>query len=227
MKAAPGALRAKGLVQTDGTTIVMPPLDTVRPAPSPQEPSLDYQSAFEFSPTAVALSRNRVIVDCNLKMQDMFRAQREALIGQSFEVLYPSQAEFERTGVRISACLGSSGGGHYADERVMRRPGDRSLFWCQVSGHALDRSRPHAACIWSFEDLSATRPIAVELTPREREIGALLVEGLTSKVAAKRLGLSPRTVEIYRSRLMRKHGVETSTGLVRMLLRDRSEGPGD
>jgi PAS domain S-box-containing protein len=182
--------------------------------------SLDYRSAFEFSPVAVALSRDRIIVDCNLKLLAMFRTQREALIGRSFETIYPSREEFERTGIRIVAALSESGEGCYSDERVMRRPGDGSLFWCHVSGYALDRSRPHAACIWSLEDLSATRPLDVDLTPREREIGALLVEGLTSKLAAKRLGLSHRTVEIYRSRLMRKHGVETATGLVRKLMHD-------
>jgi PAS domain S-box-containing protein len=190
------------------------------PSPHPEELPLDYRSAFEFSPTAVALSRDRVIVDCNLKLLDMFRTQREALVGRSFELLYPSREEFDRMGPRILAALRQTGEGRYADERVMRRCGDRSRFWCRVSGYALDRARPHAACIWSFEDLSDTRPIDVELTPREREIGALLVEGLTSKLAAKRLGLSHRTVEIYRSRLMRKHGVDTATGLVRKLMRD-------
>jgi len=203
----------------------MEPLNAQTPPRQIDELSLDYRSAFEFSPTAVALSRNRVIVDCNLKLLDMFRAQREALVGQSFEVLYPSREEYDRTGTRIVASLSDTGEGHYSDERVMRRAGDRSLFWCHVSGYALDRARPHAACIWSFEDLSATRPIDVELTPREREIGALLVEGLTSKLAAKRLGLSHRTVEIYRSRLMRKHGVDTATGLVRKLMRDMAPGP--
>lgn len=198
----------------------MQTMDARMPPPHPEEVPLDYRSAFEFSPTAVALSRDRVIVDCNLKLLDMFRTQREALIGRSFEVLYPSHDEFERMGTRIVTMLRQTGEGRYADERVMRRCGDRSLFWCHVSGHALDRSRPHAACIWSFVDLSASRPIDVELTPREREIGALLVEGLTSKLTAKRLGLSHRTVEIYRSRLMRKHGVDTATGLVRKLMRE-------
>ena len=198
----------------------MESLDTRMPSQHLDELPLDYRSAFEFSPTAVALSRDRVIVDCNLKFLDTFRTQREALVGQSFEVLYPSREEFERMGARIVASLRQAGEGRYSDERVMRRCGDRSLFWCHVSGYALDRARPHAACIWSFEDLSATRPIDVELTPREREIGALLVEGLTSKLAAKRLGLSHRTVEIYRGRLMRKHGVDTATGLVRKLMRE-------
>jgi PAS domain S-box-containing protein len=194
--------------------------DTASPSRRIEDLTLDYRSAFEFLPVAVALSRNRIIVDCNLKLLALLGAQRESLIGRSFEIIYPSHEEFERTGARIVAAMSNSDDGSYSDERVMRRPGDGSLFWCHVSGYALDRSRPHAACIWSLEDLSFTRPLRIDLTPREREIGALIVEGLTSKLAAKRLGLSHRTVEIYRSRLMRKHGVETATGLVRKLLCD-------
>jgi PAS domain S-box-containing protein len=200
---------------------------SIAPPPDPGDDlTLDYRSAFEFAPVAVALSRERSIVDCNLRLLAMFGAQRDDLINRSFEMLYPSRAEFERTGQRIVARLEVSGDGEYSDERVMKRLGDGSLFWCHVSGHAFDRSRPHAACIWSFEDISSSRQSCVDMTPREREIGALLVEGLTSKLAAKRLGLSPRTVEIYRSRLMRKHGVGTATGLVRKLMSDEHLGPG-
>ena len=190
------------------------------------DPQLDYRSAFEFAPVAVALSRERLIVDCNLRMLAMFGAQRDDLVGHSFERLYPTRADFERTGQRILARLVSGGDGDYSDERVMRRVADGRLFWCHVSGHAFDRAHPHAACIWSFEDISNSRQSCVDMTPREREIGALLVEGLTSKLAAKRLGLSPRTVEIYRSRLMRKHGVGTATGLVRKLMNDEQLGAG-
>jgi len=190
--------------------------------PSAPDLSLDYRSAFELSPIACALSRDRTIVDCNLRFLDIFRTQREAVIGHSFETFFPSHEEFERTGRRIATSASCSETGSYVDERVMRRPGDGSLFWCHVSGHVLDRAHPHAAAIWSLEDISATRPIDVELTPREREIGALLVEGLTSKLVARRLGLSHRTVEIYRSRLLRKHGVGTATGLVRKLMSEPS-----
>ena len=195
-------------------------------SPTTAAPQLDYRSAFEFAPVAVALSRERLIVDCNLRMLAMFGAQRDDLVGHSFERLYPTRADFERTGQRILARLVSGGDGEYSDERVMRRVADGRLFWCHVSGHAFDRAHPHAACIWSFEDISNSRQSCVDMTPREREIGALLVEGLTSKLAAKRLGLSPRTVEIYRSRLMRKHGVGTATGLVRKLMNDEQLGVG-
>jgi len=183
---------------------------------------LDYRTAFELAPIGLVLSRQRLMIDCNRELLAMFRAERDQLVGHSFEVLYPSPDEFQRTGTRISAQLDAMG--RYADERVMKRlgagraapPGE--LFWCHVSGRALDPADPHAEGIWAFEDLSARRVLKLDLTPREREIAALLIEGMTSKVMGKRLGISPRTVDVYRARLMRKTGAATTPDLVNRLL---------
>jgi PAS domain S-box-containing protein len=175
----------------------------------------DYRTAFEQAPIGLVLSRQRLIVDCNRQLQAMFRAGRDALVGRSFEVLYPSPDEFERTGLRIVAQLDAEG--RYADERVMKRL-DGELFWCHVSGRSLDPQDPHASGIWAFEDLSSRRVLRLELTPREREIAALLIEGLTSKLVGRRLGISPRTVDVYRARLMRKTGAATTPELVHKLL---------
>jgi DNA-binding CsgD family transcriptional regulator len=78
--------------------------------------------------------------------------------------------------------------------------------------------RPHASGIWSFEDLSAHRPVKAELTGREREVAARLLEGMTSKEIGKALAISHRTVEIYRARLMRKYGASTAADLVHKLV---------
>lgn len=179
------------------------------------ETLLDYRTAFDLAPIGLVLSRNRLMVDCNRQVLAMFGAAQAELVGRSFEILYPSTDEFERAGSRIVASLDRQG--RYADERVMRRR-NGELFWCHVSGRALDPKHPHAAGIWSFEDLSAMRSVKTDLTPREREIAALLIEGLTSKQIGKRLEISPRTVDVYRARLMRKYGAATTTELVHKLL---------
>ncbi|TSE25970.1 PAS and helix-turn-helix domain-containing protein [Tepidimonas aquatica] len=186
----------------------------------PHGPTLDdYRLAFELAPVGMALSRHRVMVDCNQALCDMFGATRDELVGQSFRILYPSAAEFERIGERIAPILNACG--TYSDERIMRRVGGPlagQTFWCHVMGRALDRSDPHAAGIWSFEDLSARRPLQAGLTAREREVAALLLKGCTAKQAARQLGISPRTVEVHRTRLMRKLGARSTVELVQRLL---------
>jgi len=181
--------------------------------------TIDYRLAFDLAPIGLALSHNRSITDCNQRLCEMFGTTREQLIGQSFQVLYPSADEFERTGARITPILNRNG--TYADDRIMRRMDGRfkgEAFWCHVSGRALNREAPHEAGIWSFEDLSAQRPVKAELTAREREVAAYLLQGLTSKQIGKTLTISHRTVEIYRARLMRKYKSSTTGDLVHKLM---------
>jgi len=180
---------------------------------------VDYQLAFELAPLGMALSRQRVMVDCNQALCDIFGASREQLLGQSFQLLYPSAAEYERTGARIAPILGRNG--TYADDRVMKRVGGRfqgEAFWCHVTGRALQRESPHEAGIWSFEDLGSRRAVRAGLTPREREVAALLMHGQTSKEIGKILAISHRTVEIHRAKLMRKYQAHNTPDLVHRLL---------
>ena len=176
---------------------------------------IDYRLAFDLAPVGLILSRNRVIVDCNRHVCEMFGASRELLIGASFQVLYPSAIEFERTGSRIAPILNRSG--TYADDRIMKRANGET-FWCHVTGRTLTQSTPHEAGIWTFEDLSSRRPVKAELTAREREVAAHLMDGLTSKEIGRSLCISHRTVEIYRARLMRKYKASNTGDLVHRLM---------
>ena len=179
---------------------------------------IDYQLAFDLAPVGLVLSRNRAMVDCNQRLCEMFGAARDQLVGHSFQLLYPSADEYERTGERITPIMNALG--HYADDRIMRRVGGRlagELFWCHVTGRALKRDAPHEAGIWSFEDLSASRRVQADLTAREREVAAYVMQGLTSKHIGRALGISHRTVEIYRARLMRKYQASTAADLVHRL----------
>ena len=177
--------------------------------------NVDYRLAFEMAPVGLVLSRNRTMVDCNRHVCEMFGASREVLIGQSFQVLYPSADDYERLGAHMEPILNAKG--HYADNRIMKRA-NGEVFWCHVSGRALNRSDPHASGIWAFEDLSSQRPVKAELTAREREVAARLLDGMTSKEIGKALEISHRTVEIYRARLMRKYNASTAADLVQKLL---------
>ena len=56
------------------------------------------------------------------------------------------------------------------------------------------------------------------LTPREREILHMVVDGNTSAQIAKKLVLSPRTVELHRSRIMKKLDLHNQTDIFRYAL---------
>ncbi len=57
------------------------------------------------------------------------------------------------------------------------------------------------------------------LTRRERDVLELLIEGLQNKVIARKLCISPRTVEVYRARVMDKTQAENLIQLVRLAVR--------
>jgi RNA polymerase sigma factor (sigma-70 family) len=69
------------------------------------------------------------------------------------------------------------------------------------------------------EEISALRNRIAELSPRQRDVMELLVDGLSSKEIGKQLGISPRTVETYRAFVMAKMGASSLAELVKMSIR--------
>lgn len=58
------------------------------------------------------------------------------------------------------------------------------------------------------------------LTPREREVLRLIAEGLSGKQIATTLGVSAKTIETHRSRIMEKLEIHKVSGLVRYAIRE-------
>ncbi len=71
---------------------------------------------------------------------------------------------------------------------------------------------------WSRSGAAGRSSPLERLSERERGVLQLVVEGWSSADIAARLGLSPKTVETYRSRLMAKLGVHDVPGLVRFAM---------
>lgn len=66
---------------------------------------------------------------------------------------------------------------------------------------------------------AAIAPEAAEhLTPREREVLIEITGGASNKEAGRTLGISPRTIEVHRARIMEKLGARNTADLVRIAL---------
>jgi two-component system, LuxR family, response regulator FixJ len=79
---------------------------------------------------------------------------------------------------------------------------------------ALERDRHTRAHLAQH---AAIRTRLDTLTPREREVLLLMIRGKANKVMAGDLGVSQRTVEIHRARVMEKSGADSLAQLVRMV----------
>jgi PAS domain S-box-containing protein len=161
------------------------------------------RTAFEEAPIGIVMTRHRIIRYYNKAFARMFGYQGDELRDRSFAILYPSIDEFVKIGNIGVEPLKETG--RYSDERIMARR-DGSLFWCRVRGNSLTRDEPLAHAVWSLADLSHERPV-IAMTMRERQIVMHLGEGRTSKNIARILDISPRTVEAYRARLLKKFEV--------------------
>lgn len=169
---------------------------------------------FEWSPVALCVTRQRVIVACNAAFAALFDYPVDELVGASIAVLYPSRQEFRRIGQRGYPNMRQ--GRRYQDERLMRRRAG-ALMWCRVTGRATDAEAPAREAVWAFERVEHEVGAVASLSPREREVVTQLAAGHTSKEIARLLGLSPRTVEMHRARLLRKLGVRSTAQLLAQL----------
>ncbi len=89
--------------------------------------------------------------------------------------------------------------------------------------HALEYDRNNRS---TLTQLDVIRERIVSLTPREREVLDLVVRGRPNKIMAQQMGLSQRTVELHRSRVMEKMGASSVAHLVRMLMNLERGGNG-
>jgi FixJ family two-component response regulator len=80
---------------------------------------------------------------------------------------------------------------------------------------AIERDRAGRDLLGNRERLGAR---IATLTPREREVMALVTQGKANKVIAADLNLSQRTVEIHRAHVMEKMGANSLAHLVRMVI---------
>jgi two-component system response regulator FixJ len=66
--------------------------------------------------------------------------------------------------------------------------------------------------------LSRQFPGHDKLTPRERDVLVQIVEGASNKQAGRLLGISSRTVEVHRARILEKVGAKSAADLIRIVL---------
>lgn len=69
----------------------------------------------------------------------------------------------------------------------------------------------------TFGEIAAVEARLATLTPREREVLALVVAGRLNKQSAGDLGTSEKTIKVHRGRMMAKMGVRTVADLVRLV----------
>lgn len=190
------------------------------------------------------------LVDDHALMRDTLRALLEAaghrVVGQTGD---PTQAIDEVQAlspalVLLDLDLGSRSGFEVLDALRERAPGVRTVvLTMSAQPRHVEQARRLGARAYVLKGSSAAELLAAieavrrgervfptaaagaiaasaALSPREREVMAKVARGLSSRVIGEQLGLSPKTVESYRSRSMAKLGVADVPALVRLAVRE-------
>jgi len=96
----------------------------------------------------------------------------------------------------------------------VEKPFADSLMLASVK-HALKAGQQHSDRI---AEAKTAHDLIASLTPRELTVLEKLVAGRSNKVAAYELGISPRTIEIYRANIMDKMNARSLSEVVRIAL---------
>jgi PAS domain S-box-containing protein len=173
----------------------------------------EVSTLFDLLPVGTMLSHDRVITKVNRAFASMFGYEPDQLVGRSLEVLYPTHRDFIERGEQWRELLSEQGG--HCDERMMLRSGDQPIRM-RVKGRCKDPKNPYYLVACAFEPIVLT-PQVPTLTRREHDIITAMGEGMTSKEIGRMLGLSHRTVETYRQRLMTKTGAKNASQLLALM----------
>ena len=102
----------------------------------------------------VMFVRQRHIVSVNRRCEELFGYAPGSMVGASTEIVFPDRLDYEAAGARQYPTLAA--GEYFNEERHYRRR-DGTLFWCLVSGCAIDQSRADEGSIWVYADVSARK----------------------------------------------------------------------
>lgn len=108
-----------------------------------------------------------------------------------------------------------------AETRTILRGGAHDLLPAPLDPRLVRRTIDQAIVEWQVRQESRARHREAELrlaalTPRERVILDAIAAGLGNKAIARRLDLSPRTVEVHRANIMRRAGAASVAELLRL-----------
>ena len=139
----------------------------------------------------------------------------------------PSVMKFLPDEIEALAAMGEVDRAWWLTRQLEGRGKSLARWWALATGARCraqlasvdgDLDEAQAACGQALAQHERIRASFDSLTPREREVLALMIRGKPNKVMAGELGVSQRTVEIHRARVMEKTGAASLAQLVRMAM---------
>lgn len=104
----------------------------------------------------IVMVRAGIIVFCNRRFEEMLGFEPDKLTGQSVQVLFATNEQYNEFESNLQFTLEQGMNFSGAFELVRRQSGP---FWAEMSGRALDSSRPELGSIWIFSDITERKEV--------------------------------------------------------------------
>lgn len=163
-----------------------------------------FSSAAEFLEAAPAVAPGCVLTDLRMPGMDGLELLRR-LKQQNLPLSVVVMTAYGEVALAVQAL--KAGASDFIEKPFA---GEALLNAIESALQSIHRTHQHEA------DAAAFQERVTSLTPREREVMEQLVAGHPNKVIAHNLGMSPRTVEVHRARVMEKMRARSLSALVRM-----------
>lgn len=163
-----------------------------------------FRSADEFLAIVRSLTPGCVLTDLQMPGRDGLALLREM---RRRNVNWPVVVMTAHGEVSVAVQALKTGANDFIEKPFVA---DALIDTVQSALGSMEQTRKQAA------DIAEINERVTLLTPREREVYDQLVAGNPNKVIAYNLGMSPRTVEVHRARVMDKMQARSLSALVRM-----------
>ena len=120
---------------------------------------------FETAVVGITLVRNRVMVHCNRRFEELFGYGPGEMSGLSTRVWYLTDEDYSGIGAQAYLALGKDN--YHRRQQLLRRK-DGGTFWAEIAGRALDPRDPQGGSVWLLEDISERRDMLQRLELAQR-----------------------------------------------------------
>ena len=125
----------------------------------------EMEAIFETAVVGITLVRNRVMVHCNRRFEELFGYGPGEMPGLSTRVWYLAEEDYAGVGAQAYVALRQDN--YHRRQQLLRRK-DGSTFWAEITGRALDAHDPLGGSVWLLEDISERRDMLQRLELAQR-----------------------------------------------------------